>query len=164
VTQRRTPTELDLLSRRLGRDLALGYRGPAGAWDDGDLVVEREPGASPPHRDLALVEGVPAAVQLLVNRLQTQLGELAPLGHPDYGSRHHELIGEPNVARTRNLIKLYVLEALRREPRVQKVLSLRVYAPDDPPRHVVRIELEVRLIDEPNPLDLVVPFSLAVGG
>ena len=86
-------------------------------------------------------------------RLKTQRGELAPLGHPDYGSRHHELIGQPNVERTRNLIKLYVLQALADEPRVQKVLACVVYAPHTPPRDQVRIEIELRLIDEPNPLN-----------
>ena len=29
---------------------------------------------------------------------ETRKGELAPLGHPEYGSRHHELMGEPGVA------------------------------------------------------------------
>ena len=70
-----------------------------------------------------------ALEQALVNRLKTRKGELAPLGHPDYGSRHHELIGEPNVERTRNLIKLYVLQALRDEPRIEQVLKVDVRAP-----------------------------------
>lgn len=158
---RRSAAAMDRLMRELGVDLALRFSGPAGFFEGADLdavLTDRVPR----RRDIATVDRLAAAEQLLVNRLKTHRGELAPLGHPEYGSRHHELIGEPNVERTRNLIKVYVLEALAREPRVQKVLSCRVFAPHNPPRNDVRIELELRLIDEPNPLNLVVPFSLDV--
>jgi phage baseplate assembly protein W len=104
--------------------------------------------------------GVDNMRQAIANRLKTRQGELAALGHPGYGSRHHELIGEPNVPRTRNLIKLYVLQALRDEPRIEKVLRVDVFAERSPPRDVVRIELDVRLIDVPTALNLVFPFSL----
>ena len=144
--KRRTPAELDVLMRRLGTDLALSYAGPGGCFEDADLTTARA-GDRTRRADLAVVRDIPAAEQLLVNRLKTQRGELAPLGHPDYGSRHHELIGQPNIERTRNLIKLYVLEALGREPRVEKVLGVAVYAPHDPPRDQVRIELDVLLIE-----------------
>jgi len=97
-----------------------------------------------------------------VVRLKTRQGELAALGHPDYGSRHHELIGEPNVERTRNLIKLYVLQALRQEPRVERVLSAKVMAEHDPPRETVRLELSLRVLGQKAPLNLVLPFSLEV--
>lgn len=157
---RRSAAELDVLMRRLGTDLALGFAGPGGLFEDADLELRRAPLGVRGAADLDVVSGVPAAEQMLVNRLKTQQGELAPLGHPDYGSRHHELIGQPNVDRTRKLIKLYVLQALAQEPRVQKVLGCVVYAPHTPPRDQVRIEIELRLIDEPNPLNLVVPFSL----
>jgi phage baseplate assembly protein W len=160
--KRRTAAELDRLMRELGTDLELGFVGPAGWWEDADLKAARSTHGTPRKRDLAVVEGVPAADQLLVNRLMTRRGELAALGHPDYGSRHHELIGEPNVARTRNLIKLYVLAALRDEPRIAEIVSCKVYAPQDPPRDQVRIELVVQLVDQPAPLNLVVPFSLEV--
>ena len=159
---RRSPAELDLLMRELGTDLNLDFAGPSGYFEDADLAVDRETGRSPRRSDLSVVAGLDAAEQLLANRLKTQRGELASLGHPDYGSRHHELIGQPNVQRTRNLIKLYVLEALAAEPRVEKVLGADVYAPHDPPRDQVRIDLQVQLIGEPNPLNLVVPFSLEV--
>ena len=53
------------------------------------------------------------------------------------------------MERTRNLIKLYVLEALAHEPRIEKVLGVQGYAPHDPPRDTVRIELDVLLIERP---------------
>ena len=89
-------------------------------------------------RDIRSVARVDAIEQALVNRLKTRRGELEPLGHPDYGSRHHDLLGEPNVERTRNLIKLYVLQALRHEPRIERVLAVVVSADHIPPRETVR--------------------------
>ena len=60
----------------------------------------------------------------------------------------------------RNLIKLYVLQALRDEPRVEKVVEARVYAPHDPPRDEVDVALVLRVLGRPEPLNLVLPFFL----
>jgi phage baseplate assembly protein W len=158
----RTAAEIDRALELMGRDLALFFPGPYGWWEDADLATT-VPDRAGATVDLAVVEGVPAAVQLFVNRLKTHQGELAPLGHPEYGSRHHELIGQPNVDRTRALIKLHVLEALSHEPRIEKVLRCDVTAADDPPRDVVRIVLEIRIVAEPNPQLFVVPFDLSGG-
>jgi len=156
---RRTYTELQDLNRRLGRDLLLSWAGPSGAFTDSDLATTRRPGLTGTVLDLAVAAEVPQAVQLLVNRLSTRRGELAGLGHPAYGSRHHDLIGEPNNERTRNLVKLYVLEALRQEPRVAKVERC-VVRTVPAERDIVRVELTVRLIEHDNPLNLVVPVAL----
>jgi phage baseplate assembly protein W len=163
VSGRRTAAEVEVLFRRLGRDLQLGWQGPAGAFTDGDLAPDQRRELGRAVTDLAVATDVDQAVQLLVNRLMTRRGELAPLGHPDYGSRHHELVGEPNTERTRNLVKVHVLEALRHEPRVAKVLRCTVDA-GPRPRDVVRILLDVRLVDRAEPLNLVVPFELAGQG
>jgi phage baseplate assembly protein W len=151
------------LAPLFGRDLQLDHTLQGGFYEDADLASARSATAAQPARDLTLVYGVDNLTQAIANRLKTRIGELADLGHPDYGSRHHELIGEPNVDRTRNLIKLYVLQALRNEPRIERVLSADVRAEHDPPRDTVRIELQVRVIGQPVPLDLIVPFSLGVG-
>ncbi len=143
----------------LGRDLRLVYRQSGGFFEDADLLPRRRAEGAPGSYDLDAAAGVDNLEQAIANRLKTRRGELAPLGHPDYGSRHHELIGEPNIERTRNLIKLYVLRALRREPRIAKVLSLDVRAEHRPPRDTVRIEIEVQPLEFPSPLNLVVPFS-----
>jgi phage baseplate assembly protein W len=160
----RTAADFALLERRLGTDLALDFAGTSGWFEDADLVQAREPGRVAVPVDLAVTSGVGAAVQFLVDRLKTQQGELTALGHPEYGSRHHELIGQPNVDRTRNLIKLYVLEALRHEPRIEKILSANVYATHTPPRDTVQIDLTVLLLEADNPVNFVIPFSLEVGG
>jgi len=143
----------------LGRDLALDYAQGGGFYEDADLASARM-GERGLRRDLGVASGVDNLAQAIANRLKTRRGELAPLGHPDYGSRHHELLGEPNVQRTRNLIKLYVLQALRDEPRIEEVLRAEVGAEHDPPRDTVRIDLTVRLTGVPTPLNLVVPFAL----
>jgi phage baseplate assembly protein W len=154
--------EIDRRLELMGRDLELFYPGPYGWWEDADLATT-VPDRAGATVDLAVVEGVAAATQLFVNRLKTRKGELAPLGHPEYGSRHHELIGQPNVERTRALIKLHVLEALGHEPRVEKIRRCDVAAAHDPPRNVVRIVLELVVVGEPNPRLLVVPFDLGAG-
>lgn len=156
MTRRRT--ELERVTPHLGRDLRLDYTFGGGFFEDADLASDTRTGA--PGRDLLVAEGIAAITQSIANRLKTRKGELAALGHPDYGSRHHELIGEPNVERTRDLIKLYVLQALRDEPRIEKVLRADVVAEHTPPRESVRITLSVRLVREPTPLNLVIPFSL----
>ena len=51
--------------------------------------------------DLRTVDGRDNLAQAVINRLLTRQGELAALGHPRYGSRLHELIGEPNNVRIR---------------------------------------------------------------
>jgi phage baseplate assembly protein W len=149
----------ETLAPYLGRDLRLDYALGMGFFEDADLSPSSQRGR---ERDLQLNDGVENLTQALANRLKTRKGELAALGHPEYGSRHHELIGEPNVDRTRNLIKLYVLQSLRDEPRIERVLSATVRAAHEPPRDVVRIELALRIQGEADPLNLVVPFSLEV--
>lgn len=154
--------EVDRRLALLGRDLALFYPGPSGWWEDADLATTLPTDASATV-DIDVVDGVAAADQLFVNRLKTRRGELAALGHPDYGSRHHELVGQPNVERTRALIKLHVLSCLSHEPRVARVRRCDVTAADDPPRSTVRIAIDIEIVGEPTPLLLVVPFNLAVG-
>jgi phage baseplate assembly protein W len=146
----------------MGRDLELDYQAQGGAFEDADLASGRARGARVPLTDLLVTDGLDNFTQAIANRLKTRQGELAALGHPDYGSRHHELIGQPNVARTRNLIKLYVLQALAAEPRIEQVVSAAVTT-EVGTRDTVRIDLQVRVLGQRSPLNLIVPFSLGGG-
>src|ERR671914_1263666 len=92
--------------------------------------------------DLAAVDGRDNLEQAIIVRLQTPVGELAALGHPDYGSRLHELIGSPNTEARRRLAKLHVLDALAREPRVEKITAVTV-EPDAHLRGVIHIAIDV---------------------
>jgi phage baseplate assembly protein W len=110
--------------------------------------------------DLGTVAGRDNLGQAVLMRLLTPRGELAALGHPEYGSRLHELIGRPNSETTRNLVKLHVLEALRQERRVAKVVELAVEPPaDGRQRDRVAIRLRVLPLGETRVLDLG-PFTL----
>lgn len=152
----RNGAALDKRMKRMGSDLKLGFSGPSGWWEDADQDINRQVRRG---NDLAVATGLDAIDQMLINRLKTQKGELTSLGHPEYGSRHHELIGEPNVERTRNLIKLYILEALSHEPRLEKVLDCKV-TQDPSERSTVRVVIMAKIIDIDEPRNLVVPFSL----
>lgn len=110
--------------------------------------------------DLGTVSGRDNLAQAIWMRLLTPRGELAALGHPEYGSRLHELIGRPNSETTRNLAKLHVLEALRQERRVAKVVEVAVEAsPGGRERDRVSLRLKVLPLGESRVLDLG-PFSL----
>lgn len=150
----------------MGVDLALGLiadeegRTFAGPFTRIDLQPVLNRRTIPRYTDLDRVQGIANVVQSLIVRLKTEQGELAELGHPNYGSRHHRLIGEPNTERNRNLVKLYVLECLRQEPRLEQVLRIQV-APGRgrQNRDQVTIEVTAKLKAVPDPLILVVPFS-----
>jgi phage baseplate assembly protein W len=112
--------------------------------------------------DLEPLSGVENLQQALLLRFLTHRGELAPLGHRTYGSRLHELIGEPNTETTRNRAKLFALEALREEPRVAEVLDLRVTSRRQNPTRI-DIAAELRAVDGDTPVNLVFPFFLDGG-
>jgi hypothetical protein len=123
-----------------GLDFALG--GPVGS--SGDLMV---------------AVGNDNAVQALSLRLRVRKGELAPLGWPDYGSRLHELIGEPNLPRTQLKAQVFARAAIEADPRVKRVESTDVVTiPGE--RSVLRLAMSVLLIDQPTPLDLVFDLTL----
>src|SRR5919202_1007618 len=129
-------------ARLFGDDLRLG-RLAQGA----DLMPDRA-------GDLDLARGVDNIVQALTLRLLVRRGELAPLGWPDYGSRLHELIGEPNIRRTHLRLMAFAREAVEADPRVAEVRQIRARALRGE-RDTVRLELEVSLIVEPTPANLV---------
>jgi phage baseplate assembly protein W len=114
---------------------------------------------SGPGGDLALARGNTNIIQALTLRLRVRKGELAPLGWPDYGSRLHELIGEPNVPRTHLKLQAFARQAIEMDPRVLKVESVRtVNLPGE--RDTVRLMLDIQLIDAPSPLNLVFDLPL----
>ncbi len=145
---------------RLLGDLLLAEQRERGA----DLRTAPRPALSEPdrpdlHHDLAPVAGFENLQQALLLRFLTEVGELAHLGHPTYGSRLHELIGEPNTETTRNRAKLYALQALSEEPRVAAVRSLVVTThPSD--RNRLEIRAAVVALDQVSVLNLVFPVPL----
>lgn len=109
--------------------------------------------------DLETLSAVENLQQALLLRFLTPLGELTPLGHPDYGSRLFELIGQLNTESNRNLAKMFVLQSLAAEPRVQQVLSVKV-TQNPARREEMDIELHLQPVDSNSALNLVFPFFL----
>ena len=112
--------------------------------------------------DLAVVSSVDNLEQALLLRFLTHTGELAVLGHPDYGCLLFTLIGELNNDSNRDLAKLYTLEALQAEPRVKEVASVDVTQDPNYP-DTVNIQVSIIPIDSSTPLDLVFGFSFTGG-
>jgi phage baseplate assembly protein W len=128
--------DLRLKLDELGADLAVTSKG------DFDTVSEED--------DLA---------QAIIARLSTDEGELYDIGHADYGSRLHDLIGQVNNAITRERIKALVRDCLVQETRIKEVTSINVRpAAHDPSR--VDVEVTVLPIGSSVFLTIVYPFSL----
>ena len=125
-----------------------------------DLVTRRDPQGLV---DLETLAGVGNLEQALLLRFMTHVGELADLGHPSYGSRLPELIGELNTETNRNRAKMFVLQALSEEPRVEEVVSVTV---STSPRDRTRVDVAVsaRVLGSDTALNLVFPFFLEGGG
>ena len=104
--------------------------------------------------DLSRAQGNDDIIQALTLRLLVSQGALAPLGWPDYGSRLHELIGEPNNKRTHLKLMAFARAALEQDARVDQVTDIQAEAaPDD--RNAVRLTITVALIQQPTPVTLV---------
>jgi phage baseplate assembly protein W len=125
-----------------------------------DLVPARR--SETGQQDLATFSSLDNLEQALMLRFLTRQGELTLLGHPDYGSRLHELIGEPNTESTRNRAKMYALIALGAEPRVAQVISVDVTT-DAADRSRINITAALKTLHEDTELNLVFPFFLGGG-
>ncbi len=108
-------------------------------------------------RDLRLLSGRDNLRQAILMRLLTPMGELAGLGHADYGSRLHELVGQVNTDTTRNLMRLYIIESVQKEARVEKIKMLTV-KPVPHQRSMVSVELEVQPVGSTE-LVVIGPFT-----
>jgi phage baseplate assembly protein W len=127
-------TDLLLASRAGGYDLLPDYQG-----------------------DIALTQSTDNISQALTLRILVRRGELTRLGWADFGSRVHELIGEPNNLRTRTRLMAFARSAIEGDPRVVEVTNVKAEPTE---RSLVRLEMDVQLISEPNPLNLVVDIDL----
>lgn len=154
----------------LGTDLKLKYLSEPGMFEDAELVtthrLEHVISKYTKHEelqkqrnevDLSLTTDTENIIQSLVNRLKTRKGELTALGHPEYGSRHHELVGELNTETNRSLVKLHILEALSHEPRIEKIVRSDVQT-STADRTRIDVHLQIETINISNPINVVVPF------
>ncbi len=132
---------------QLGRDLKLKFD-QRGA----DLVIAAE-------GDFETVADHDNLAQAIIVRLSTDEGELDDIGHADYGSRLHDVIGEVNNATTRQRIKAIVMDCLVQENRIKEVADVNVVTdPDDP--QGVDIEITIVPIAGSSFLTVSYPFRL----
>jgi phage baseplate assembly protein W len=133
----------------------------ADSWGGLDLGLGAAGRGIPGHPggdDLTLAAERANLGQALILRLLTPLGSLSPLGHPNYGSRLTELIGERNDETHRNLARLYTIQAVAQERRaVLSDLAVDV-SPDRP--DVIRIAFSVLPVGSADPLDLAVEVTV----
>lgn len=105
--------------------------------------------------------GKPNLAQAIINRLLTRRGELTQLGHPEYGSRLYELVGELNNLRLRALAELYIRDCLAQESRIEKVR----YVTFEPPargidRNVLKVTIGVKAVGEEQDLSIILPIEI----
>jgi phage baseplate assembly protein W len=127
-------------------------------------IFERDPGYDlglSPTGDLETIGEEYNLAQAIIMRLNTMQGELRDLGHSSYGSRLSELIGEPNNERTRELARIYALESVTRDPRVEEVVGISTEMFKDDPRQI-NINISVRAKGLTTILNMVFPFYLEV--
>jgi|ERR671923_3057409 phage baseplate assembly protein W len=96
-------TDLKLADYYLGADLYIGRSGDMGAISEEMNIA-----------------------QAILHRLRTIKGELAELGHPDYGSTILDFIGQPNNSVTRSRLRLAIRDTIRQEQRVKEIVSIDV--------------------------------------
>ncbi len=127
------------------------------------IDTDRRRVGDPPamRTDLGIASGRDNLAQAIILRLLTPVGELSALDHPEYGSRLPDLVGSDNVERTRNLAKLYILESLRWEPRIEKVTQL-VVEPAPGTRDRINVSLEVKPVASAGRV-AIGPFTLELG-
>jgi phage baseplate assembly protein W len=131
----------------IGRDLKLRFD-EIGA----DLGITRK-------GDLSTVQDDDNLAQAIIVRLSTEVGELYDIGHPNYGSRLHEVIGEVNNETTRRRVKVIVQESLAQESRIKEITNINVHTDPDN-HHRVNIEITVLTQKGKEFLTLIYPFNL----
>jgi hypothetical protein len=77
--------------------------------------------------------------------------------YPVYGSRIHLVAGEPKTNTTLNEVRLYLLESLLQEERVEEIVKLDVSWGDF---HTINIECTVKVVGEEEYVHLVVTYDL----
>ena len=133
----------------------------ADSWGGLDLGIGAAGRGIPGHPggdDLTLAAERANLGQALILRLLTPLGSLAPLGHPGYGSRLTELIGERNDEAHRNLARLFTIQAVAQERRAT-LADLVVDVPAGRP-DVIAIAFSVLPVGSVDPLDLAVEVAV----
>jgi phage baseplate assembly protein W len=132
----------------------------ADSWGSLDLqLTGRQRSRTSVVEDFGVVGERANLAQALMLRLLTEQGALTELGHPAYGSKLVTLIGQLNNQITRNLARLYVIDAIRQEARVKTLSALSVETVTGQPDSI-RISLTVIPLHDDDPLALGLDIAL----
>jgi len=144
------------------RDLLVAPFHHGDSWGALDLTLDPPAGTaeSGVDADFNVAPGREALAQALLLRLLTPLGGLAALGHVDYGSRLHELIGELHTTTGRQLARSYTLRALTSDRRVEEVTALHVLEQTPSEPDTIRIEAAVKARHFDDPFELAIEVAL----
>jgi phage baseplate assembly protein W len=124
------------------------------------VVARPRPGERRETIDLAVMSERENLAQALILRLLTPRGSLRELGHAQYGSRLHEIIGERKNDALRNLCRVFVLEVVAQEPRVDdQAVALEFDPRAETPTSFV-FQLSVRPRDGGEPVAVSLEVSL----
>ena len=93
-----------------------------------------------------MVRGLDNLVQALTLRLLVDRGELSGLGHPRYGTRTRDLLGQTMDRANLELLRRYVRHALLDDPRVAEVTHVTV-APRSAELGAVEVTATVRAVN-----------------
>ncbi len=112
--------------------------------------------------DLSLKDGLDNIAQAIQLRLFIRKGELSKLGHADYGSDLHKLIGQPNSWKAKARAELYIRETLKNEKRVEEVIDI-LFPPADSAmeKEYLKIDIVVKVCDFDEQLKLSFSINLA---
>ncbi|WP_136806423.1 GPW/gp25 family protein [Desulfosediminicola flagellatus] len=111
------------------------------------------------HIDFLVCSGAENLQQAILARLMTTVGELTALGHPTYGSRLSSLIGMRDNAETRQRARLYVLEALAQDPRIERVSDV-IVGSSGQGLGVLSISLSVIAVSHPGTIEVHTKIAL----
>ena len=110
------------------KDLKISHRDFNWRTSDREIVDLELKGSG----DLDTISGRANLAQAIINRLLTRKGELTALGHPEYGSRLHTLIGELNNIKIHAKAEIYIRECLAQEKRIAKIVRIQITPPSNP--------------------------------
>jgi phage baseplate assembly protein W len=130
----------------LGTDMQLEFS------DDGEVDLDWAAGRPD------TVSGPQNLIQALILRLLVYKSEIAGIGHPRYGSRVRELIGQPLTRENLGLLRRHVRQALKEEPRVREIVKLDVRARTGTPG-AVDVAATVRAVTD-DVVDVAVALDL----
>ena len=137
---------------RFGKDLKIKLASDKDGFQISDLDISRT-------GDLHTVQDEFTVLQAIRHRLSTRRGELAELGHPEYGSLLETVIGEPNTEDTHRIIETLVRDFLQYEPRIENIIEVLAELNTVDP-HVVDIGVVLKLRGEAEALRVVYPLYL----